>query len=179
MCFAREDTRKLQETDLTTFTHTYIGAKLTFTGTGLNNMTELQTSWWLGCVETLKTRSGTKDLGEMCIWLGINFPHNTPGTIGRNLLEELGRCLDERLTLSDKAEAYGSDKGTAEHDLEKLGKNNGGKSALFKLNDTTILQGLWNWIWLLCLMLLKLLIKLNIDSANLRWPFSTKCTLSK
>ena len=78
----------------------------------------------------------------MCIWLGINFPHNTPGTIGRNLLEELGRCLDERLTLSDKAEAYGSDKGTAEHDLEKLGKNNGGKSALFKLNDTTILQGL-------------------------------------
>ena len=28
-------------------------------------------------------------------------------------------------------------------------------------------------------MLSKLLIKLNIDSANLRFPFSTKCTLSK
>ena len=67
------------------------------------------------------------------------FPRNTPGTIGRSLLEELRRCLDERLTLSDKAEAYGSDKGTEEHDLEKLGKNNGGKSALFKLSDTTTL----------------------------------------
>ena len=43
MDFAREDTRKLQETDLTTFKPTCIGAKLTFTGTGLNDMTELQT----------------------------------------------------------------------------------------------------------------------------------------
>ena len=78
----------------------------------------------------------------MCILLGTNFPHKTPETIGRSLLEELERCLDERLTLSDKelqAEAYGSDKGTEEHDLEKLRKNNAGKSALFKLNDTTIL----------------------------------------
>ena len=41
MGFARDDTRKLQEKDLTTFTRTWIGAKLTFTGTGLNNMTEL------------------------------------------------------------------------------------------------------------------------------------------
>ena len=39
MGFAREDTRKLQETDLTTFTRTCLGAKHTFTGTGLNNMT--------------------------------------------------------------------------------------------------------------------------------------------
>ena len=39
MGFAKEDTRKLQET----FTSTCIGAKLTFTGTGSNNMTELQT----------------------------------------------------------------------------------------------------------------------------------------
>ena len=42
MGFAKEDTRKLQET----FTSTCIGAKLTFTGTGSNNMTELQTRWW-------------------------------------------------------------------------------------------------------------------------------------
>ena len=43
MGFAKEDTGKLQETDLTTFTCTCIAAKLTFTGTGSNNMTELQT----------------------------------------------------------------------------------------------------------------------------------------
>ena len=41
MGFGKEDTRKLQETDLTTFTRTCIGAKLTFTGS--NDMTELQT----------------------------------------------------------------------------------------------------------------------------------------
>ena len=128
MGFAREDTRKLQETDLTTFTRTCLGAKHTFTGTGLNDMTWLQISWWLGCAETLKTRSGTKDLGEMYIWLWINFLHKTPQTIGRSLLEELGRCLDERLRLSDKeleAEACGSGKGTEKHDLEKLEKDNG------------------------------------------------------
>ena len=141
MGFAKEDTSKLQETYLTTCTRTCIGAKLTFTDTGSNDMTELQTRWWLDCVETLKTRSDTKDLGEICIWLGTNLPHKTPETIGRSLLEELERCLDDRLTLPDKelrAAAYGNDKGTEEHDLEKLGKENGGKSALFNLNDTTI-----------------------------------------
>ena len=114
----------------------------TFNGTGLDDMTELQTSWWLGCVKKLKARSGTKDLGEMCIWLGTNFPHKTPETIERSLTEELGRCLDERLTLSDKelqAEAYGSDIGTEEHDLEKLETDNGEKSVLFNLNNTAIL----------------------------------------
>ena len=43
MGFTKEDTRKLQEADLTTFTRTCIGAKLTFTGIGSNDMTELQT----------------------------------------------------------------------------------------------------------------------------------------
>ena len=182
MGFARGDRRKFEETDLTTFTYTCIGANLTFTGTGLNDMTELQISWWLGCIETLKTRSGTKDLGEMCIWLGTNFPHKTPATTRKILLEKLGRYLDERLTLSDKelqAKAYRGDKGTEEHDLEELRKDNGGKLALFNSNDTAVLWDLSNWILLLCLMLSKLLIKLNIDSANLRLPFFTKFTLSK
>ena len=40
MGFARKDTRKLQEMNLTTFTRTCIGAKFTFTGTGLNDMTD-------------------------------------------------------------------------------------------------------------------------------------------
>ena len=78
----------------------------------------------------------------MCIWLGTNFPHKTPETIGRSLLEELGRCLDERPALSDKesqTEAYSSDKGTEDHDLEKLGKYNGGKSVLFNISNTAIL----------------------------------------
>ena len=43
MGFDKEDTRKLQETELTTCTQTCTGAKLTFTGTGSNDMTELQT----------------------------------------------------------------------------------------------------------------------------------------
>ena len=57
---------------------------------------------WQKRFETLKARSGARDLGEMCIWLGINFPDKTPETIGGILLEELGRCLDDRLTISDK-----------------------------------------------------------------------------
>ena len=43
MSFAKENTLKLQEMDLTTFKHTSIGAKLIFTGTGSNDMAELQT----------------------------------------------------------------------------------------------------------------------------------------
>ena len=57
-------------------------------------------------------------------------------------INHIRRCLDDRLTLSDKeleVVAYASDKGTEEHDLEKLGKDNGGKLALFNLNDTAIL----------------------------------------
>ena len=83
----------------------------------------------------------------MCIQLRTNFPYKTLETIERSLLQELGRCLDEKLTLSDKelqAEAYVSNIGTEEDDLEKLGKNNGGKSALFNLNDKAILQDLSN-----------------------------------
>ena len=41
MGFAKKETCKLQETDLTMFTGTSIGAKLTFTGS--NDMTKLQT----------------------------------------------------------------------------------------------------------------------------------------
>ena len=90
---------------------------------------------------SIKARSGTKDFSEMCIWLGTNFPHKTLETIGRSLLEELGRCLDDRLISGKElqAVAYGSDEGTEEHDLEKLVKDNRGKSVLFNLNNTAIL----------------------------------------
>ena len=75
-------------------------------------------------LKTLKTRSGTDDLDEMYIWLGTTLPHKTPEIIGKSILEELGRCLDERLTLSDKelhAVAYGSDKEAGAW-LRKIGK---------------------------------------------------------
>ena len=53
----------------------------------------------------------------------INHRENKPPeTIGRCLLEELGRCLDNRLALSDnelQAVAYNSDNGTEKLDLEK------------------------------------------------------------
>ena len=50
--------------------------------------------------------------------------------------------IRQRLTLLGKelhAVAYGSDKKTEEHDLEKLGKDNGRTSALINLKDTAIL----------------------------------------
>ena len=56
MGFTKGDTSKLQETDLTTFTRTCVGTKLTFTGTGSNNMTELQTRWWLDDKQTLSDK---------------------------------------------------------------------------------------------------------------------------
>ena len=52
-------------------------------------MTELQTSWWLDFVETLKTRWDTNDLDEISFWLGTNLPCKTPKTIGRSSLVEL------------------------------------------------------------------------------------------
>ena len=66
----------------------------------------------------------------MCIWLGTTLPHKTLETTGRSILEELGRCLDDRLTLSDKElhpVAYCNDNETKEQDLEKSGKDYGGK----------------------------------------------------
>ena len=59
MSLAIEHTCGLQETDLTMFTHTCVGAQLTFTSTGSNDMTEWQTRWWSDFVETQKIRSGT------------------------------------------------------------------------------------------------------------------------
>ena len=64
--------KKWQETDLTKFTLTFTGAELTFTGAGSNDITDLQTRWWLDFIETLKTRSDTNDLDEMCIWFGTS-----------------------------------------------------------------------------------------------------------
>ena len=42
MGFAKEDTREVQETNLTIFTRTCTSVKLTFTATGKKDMTKLQ-----------------------------------------------------------------------------------------------------------------------------------------
>ena len=58
----------------------------------------------------------------MCVRLGTNVPRKTSKSIGRNLLAELGRCLDDRLTLSGKeldAVAYVCDKQIEEQDFKK------------------------------------------------------------
>ena len=63
----------------------------------------------------------------MCIILWTNLPHKIPETIGRSLLVELRRCVNDSVTLSDKdlhAVAYGNDKDIEEHDLEKIMEEN-------------------------------------------------------
>lgn len=74
-------------------------------------------------VGTLKTRSDTNGLDEICVQLGKNAPCKTPTTIGKSSLVELGRWLDDRLTLLDRelnAVADGSDIETKEQDFEKV-----------------------------------------------------------
>ena len=87
-------TCKWRKTELTTFTgwHTCAGVKLTFTGTGSTDTTELQKRW-LHFVETLKTRSDTNDLDKECVWLGPNSSLETPEATGRSSLVELERWL--------------------------------------------------------------------------------------
>ena len=64
--------------------------------------------------------------------------------------------------------------------LEAEGKGGGGKPALFDLNDTAILYDLPNLLlWLQQMKSLETSIKLNIDSDNFRFPFSTRCNLSE
>ena len=63
--------------------------------------------------------------------------------------------------------------------LEAEGKGNGGKSALFNLNYTVFLYDLLNLLWLRQMKSLETSIELNIDTANFRFPFSTRCNLSE
>ena len=60
-------------------------------------------------------------------------------------------AMDDRLTLSDKEygsilhyKQWHSDVEAEEHNLDKLGKDNGGKLALFILRETAILEDLLN-----------------------------------
>ena len=78
--------------------------------------------------------------------------------------------------------ANDNEAGTEETGLDAVGKNKVGKSKLFNLKDTAILQDIRNCLWSLWLLKvtpLQFLIELNTDSANFRFPFSTRYTLSK
>ena len=87
------------------------------------------------------------------------------------------------LTLRGKGLQAVIDGNEAEMDetgLEAEGKGNGGKSALFNLKDTAILYDLLILLlWLRQMTSLETSIELNIDSANFRFPFSTRCNLSE
>ena len=69
--------------------------------------------------------------------------------------------------------------GTEETGLDTVEKDNARKSKLFNLKDTAILYDIRNCLCLLQVTPLRFLIKMNIDSANFRFPFSTRCTLSE
>ena len=74
---------------------------------------------------------------------------------------------------------YGNEARTDETGLETEGKGSGGKSTLFNLKDTAILYDILNSLWLLQMMSLEASIELNIDSANVRFPFAPRCNLSE
>ena len=63
--------------------------------------------------------------------------------------------------------------------LDTVEKYREGKSKLFNLKETVILWDIRNCFCLLQVTPLQFSIELNIDSANFRFPFSTRCTLSK
>ena len=65
--------------------------------------------------------------------------------------------------------ANDNEPGTEETGLDIVEKNKGGKSKLLHLKDAYIRNSGWY----------KFSIGLNIDSANFRFPFSTRCILSK
>ena len=69
--------------------------------------------------------------------------------------------------------------GTEETGLDIVEKDNARKSKLFNLKDTAILYDIRNCLCLLQVTPLRFLIKMSIDSANFRFPFSTRCTLSE
>ena len=69
--------------------------------------------------------------------------------------------------------------GTEETGLDTVEKDNARKSKLFNLKDTAILYDIRNCLCLLQVTPLRFLIKMNIDSANFRFSFSTRCTLSE
>ena len=103
------------------------------------------------------------------------------GTLEIGVLVAIANDLDDLiLTLRQKdleAVINDNEAETDQTGLETEGKSSGRKSAVFNLKDTAILYNLLNSLWLLKMMSLKTSIELNNDSANFRFPFSTRCNL--
>ena len=96
---------------------------------------------------------------------------------------EIGVFVAIVLILQEKglqAVINGNEADVDETGLEAEGKGNGRKSALFNLKDTVILYEMINLLlWLRQMNSLESSIELNIDSANFRYPFSTRCDLTE
>ena len=96
---------------------------------------------------------------------------------------EIGVFVAIVLILQEKglqAVINGNEADVDETGLEAEGKGNGRKSALFNLKDTVILYEMINLLlWLQQMNSLESSIELNIDSANFRYPFSTRCDLTE
>ena len=92
---------------------------------------------------TLQARSNTSDRKRLCKCLGAKFLEQKQLALGKGLLLDLIRDLNEiDLTLLEKdldAVVHESESETKETGLETVELRNGGKSAWFNLKYTAIL----------------------------------------
>ena len=131
----------------------------------------------------LQARSGINDLEGLSISFGKQLSCRMQGTLEIGVLVAIANDLNDLiLILQGKCFLAVINSNEAETDetfLEAERKDNGGKSVLFNLKDTAILFDLLNSLWLPQMMSLETYIELNIDSANFRFPFFTRCNLSE
>ena len=131
----------------------------------------------------LQTRPGIDGLEGLHLSLGKKSPCKMRKTPELGVLVGIANNFDNLILILRgkglQALINGNEAETDETGLETEGKGNQGKSALFKLKDTATLYDLLNSLWLLQMMPLETSVALNIDSANFRFPFSTRCNLSE
>ena len=183
MGLTKQETCWWRKTDLTTCEQwcTGIDTAFTFTTTGWNDWTDLQLDCWLCLIRMLQARLEIGDLEGLSISLGKKLSCKMQGTLEIGVFVAIANDLI--LILRGKGLQAVIDGNEAEMDetgLEAEGKGNGGKSVLFNLKDTAILFDLLNLLlWLRQITSLETSVELNIDSANFRFPFSTRCNLSE
>ena len=128
----------------------------------------------------LQARLEIGDLEGLSISLGKELSCKMQGTLEIGVFVAIANDLI--LILRGKGLQAVIDGNEAEMDetgLEAEGKGNGGKSVLFNLKDTALFDLLNLLLWLRQITSLETSVELNIDSANFRFPFSTRCNLSE
>ena len=130
----------------------------------------------------LQARSRIDDLEGLRISLGKKLLCKMSGTLEIDVLITTANDLDDLILMfcgkSLQAVINGNE-ADGQAGLGTEGKGNGGKSVLFNLKDATILCDLLNFLWLLLMMSLETSIEKNIDLANFRFPFPTRCNRSE